>query len=275
MSNPTSASGNSSQDIKSKSRPLILVSNDDGYRARGVHELTRMLQEVADVVAVCPEGPQSGKSMAITVNEPLRLTELNDYAESEPGVKWYHVNGTPTDCVKIAMHTILRDKKPDLVCTGINHGSNAAINVIYSGTMGAAFEGCAFGLPSVGFSLCDHSASADFKPMMPYIKKVVKALLREGLPSGICLNFNAPKGEVKGMRLTRSCRGHWSDEYKSYTDPAGRTFYMLSGCFINDEPESEDTDDSWLARGYASLVPVMLDPTSPAADLPQAIRELD
>lgn len=244
-------------------RPLILVSNDDGYRAPGVHILTHLLSKFADVVAVCPEGAQSGKSMALTVNEPLRITRINNYESVEPGVEWHYVNGTPTDCVKLAMHTILRDRRPDMVCTGINHGSNAAINVIYSGTMGAAFEGCAFGLPSVGFSLCDHSRDADFSYMGPYVEKVVKAVLENGLPEGIVLNMNAPAGEIKGLKLTRACRGNWSDEYKEYTDPAGQKFYMLSGCFVNEEPEVEDTDDAWLSKGYATLVPVLLDPTAP------------
>lgn len=258
------------KDMEKNRRPLILVSNDDGYHARGVHELTRMLQEFADVVAVCPAGPQSGKSMAITVNEALRLTPVKAYAEEEPNVEWYHVNGTPTDCVKIAMHTVLAGRRPDLVCTGINHGSNAAINVVYSGTMGAAFEGCAFGIPSCGFSLCDHAYGADFNPMMPYIKQVVEKMLEAGLPEGVCLNMNAPIGELKGLKLTRSCKGHWSDEYAKYKDPAGREFYMLTGRFINDEPYVEDTDDAWLAKGYATLVPVMLDPTAPLKSVPEA-----
>ena len=249
-------------------RPLILVSNDDGYRARGVHALAAMLSEFADVVAVCPEGPQSGKSMAITVSEPLRITPVEDYREETPGVEWYHVNGTPTDCVKLAMHTVMRSRRPDLVCTGINHGSNAAVNVVYSGTMGAAFEGCAFGIPSCGFSLCDHSADADFGPMMPYVGDVVETLLETGLPRGICLNMNAPVGEIKGMRLTRACRGHWSEEYQEFTDENGEKYYMLSGEFLNDEPEVESTDDALLAKGYATIVPVMLDTTAPLPTLP-------
>ena len=240
-------------------RPLILVSNDDGYRARGVHCLTQLLMEFADVVAVCPEGPQSGKSMAITVNDPLRITRIDDYAGVEPNVEWYAVNGTPVDCVKVAMHTILKNRRPDMVCTGINHGSNAAINVLYSGTMGAAFEGCAFGIPSVGFSLCDHSANADFLPMLPYVEKIARAVLDEGLPEGVCLNVNAPVvAEIKGMKETRECRGHWSDEYKEYTDPHGKKFYWLAGEFINDEADKPDTDQSLLDAGWISIVPCEL-----------------
>lgn len=247
------------------SRPLFLVSNDDGYRARGVHELTRLLAQIGDVVAVCPEGPQSGKSMAITANEPLRLTEVNEYAETEPNVRWYHVNGTPTDCVKLAMHTLFTDgRRPDMVCTGINHGSNASINVIYSGTMGAAMEGCAAGIPSVGFSLCDHSPAADFTPMLPYVRQVVESVLSEGLPKGVCLNLNAPKtANLQGMRETVACRGHWSDEYARYEDPHGRPYYWLTGNFINEEPDNPDTDDALLSKGYVTIVPCTLDRTYP------------
>lgn len=249
---------------QTEKRPLILVGNDDGYQAEGVHALTRCLSEYGDVVAVCPEGAQSGKSMALTVSEPLRITPLSLYADSEPGVEWYAVNGTPVDCMKLAMHTILNGRRPDLVCTGINHGSNAGINVLYSGTMGAAFEGCTFGIPSVGFSLCDHSPNADFGPMMPYVREVVEKILREGLPQGVCLNLNAPKGkEIKGMRLASECRGHWSDEYVEYTDPFGRKFYWLSGSFINDEPDNPLTDQSLLDAGYISVVPCGLDRTAP------------
>lgn len=249
------------------SRPIFLVSNDDGYRARGVHELTRLLSEYGDVVAVCPEGPQSGKSMAITVNDPLRLTEVKDYVETEPSVRWYHVNGTPTDCVKLAMHTLFAaDRQPDMVCTGINHGSNASINVIYSGTMGAAMEGCACGIPSVGFSLCDHSPEADFNSMLPYVREIVECVLKEGLPDGICLNLNAPKSQsLKGLKYTVACKGRWSDEFALYTDPHGRPYYWMTGRFINEEPDNPDTDDALLAEGYVTVVPCALDRTAHAS----------
>ena len=245
-------------------KPLILISNDDGYRANGVHQLAKLLSQFAEVVAVCPEGPQSGKSMAITVAEPLRVTRLTAYAAEEPGVEWYAVNGTPADCVKMAMHKILKGRRPTLVCTGINHGSNAAINVVYSGTMGAAFEGCAFGIPSAGFSLCDHSHQADFTPMLPYVRRVVEWMLVNPLPEGVCLNVNAPAvADLKGMKVTCPCRGHWDDEYREYKDPQGHSFYLLSGEYINDEPENPDTDEALLSRGYVTIVPVALDSTAP------------
>ncbi|MDE5773045.1 MAG: 5'/3'-nucleotidase SurE [Muribaculaceae bacterium] len=245
-------------------RPLFLVSNDDGYRARGVHELTRMLSRIGHVVAVCPEDAQSGMSMAITVKRPLRLRPISDYADSEPDVEWYAVDGTPVDCVKLAMYTVVRERRPDMVCSGINHGSNSAINVVYSGTMGAAFEGTACGIPAVGFSLCDHSADADFGPMMPFVEATVMKVLSEGLPEGVCLNLNAPKvTDIVGLRYCRSARGHWTDEYAEMQPPYGLPVYWLTGRFISEEPDAEDTDEWALSHGYISIVPELLDRTAP------------
>lgn len=244
-----------------KERKLILVTNDDGYLARGVRRLMECLSRYGDVVAVCPDGPRSAQSMAITVNQALRISEVNDY--SGPG-RLYKVNGTPVDCVKLAMHTVM-DRKPDLVVSGINHGSNAAVNVIYSGTMGAAFEGCAFGVPSVGFSLTDHSPDADFAPVEPFIDRIVPAVLEHGLPDGVCLNVNVPNdcGIPTEMRLVRAARGKWTDEYQEYLDPMGHKFYWLCGQFINEEPDAEDTDEWCLAHGIVSVVPECLDRTAP------------
>lgn len=241
-------------------RPLILVSNDDGYMAPGVHHLIDLLVKFGDVVAVCPDGPRSGQSMAITVSDALRVTPLPDYN----GAKMYKSNGTPVDCIKLSMHTIL-DRKPDLVVSGINHGTNASINVVYSGTMGAAFEGCAFGIPSIGFSLTDHSADADFSPCDKTIDLLVERVLKHGLPEGVCLNVNVPAidGEPEGIRLVRACKGNWSDEYKEYVDPHGHKFYWLTGKFINEEPENTDTDEWCLAHRIVSVVPTMLDRTAP------------
>ena len=184
-------------------RPLILVSNDDSIEANGVHALIDVLVNFGDVVAVCPAHPQSGQSMALTVATPLRITRVEDYKDA----KMYKVNGTPVDCIKLAMHTVL-DRKPDLVVSGINHGSNASINVIYSGTMGAAFEGCAFGIPAIGFSLTDHSPNADFTPCLPFIHKIVKSVLDNGLPQGVALNVNIPNSipHPTEMRVTKDAR---------------------------------------------------------------------
>lgn len=237
---------------------LILVTNDDSIEAKGVHELVRSLSHFGNVVCVCPETPQSGMSMALTVNSPLKVKRLEDYH----GAQMYRVNGTPVDCVKIAVDNLL-PRKPDIVVSGINHGSNAAINVVYSGTMGAAFEGCAYGIPSIGFSLTSHDENADFSPCLPVVDKLVKLVLEKGLPQGICLNVNMPAkvARYKEMRVTKSCRGRWNDRYEEYFDPAKRPFYWLAGNFENEEPQNEDTDEWCLSHGIVSIVPVKLDPT--------------
>lgn len=242
------------------SRPLILVSNDDSYSAKGVHELIKSLQPIGDVVCVCPENPQSGMSMALTVNNPLKVKKLEDYH----GATMYKVNGTPVDCIKIAVDNLL-PRKPDIVVSGINHGSNAAINVVYSGTMGAAFEGCAYGIPSIGFSLTSHDENADFTPCLPVVDKLVKLVLEKGLPEGVCLNVNMPAhvSEYKEMRVVRGCKGRWNDRYDEYIDPARRPFYWLAGTFENQEPENEDTDEWCLDHGIVSIVPVLLERTYP------------
>lgn len=239
-------------------RPLILVSNDDSYRARGVHELIDRLVAFGDVVAVCPELPQSGQSMAITVSNPLRINRLPDYN----GATMYNVSGTPVDCIKLAIHHIL-DRRPDLVVTGINHGSNAAINVLYSGTMGAAMEGAAFGIPSIGFSLTDHDPNADFTPCLKAIDILVEAALKYGLPKDVCLNVNVPniKSVPEEMCICTPCKGQWNDEYKEYTDPFGRKFYLLTGYYENLEPDNNQTDEWALKHGKISVVPVSIERT--------------
>ena len=240
-------------------RPLILISNDDGIEAAGVHRLIDFLCDFADIVCICPDGPRSGQSMALTVNAALHIKPLPPYM----GARMYSTNGTPVDCVKLAWHTVL-DRKPDLVVAGINHGSNAAINVVYSGTMGAAYEGCAFGIPSIGFSLTNHSPEADFEPCRPFVREIVKGVLEHGLPQGVCLNVNIPDCEPAPtqMRLVRACKGNWSDEYKEYTDPHGHPFYWLTGSFENLEPEATDTDEWCLHHGIVSVVPCLLDRTA-------------
>lgn len=241
-------------------KPLIFISNDDGVYAAGLYRLIDFLSPFGRIIAAAPDAPRSGQSMAITVNEPLRITFHKEYN----GAKVYSVNGTPTDCVKLAMHTLL-DERPAMVASGINHGSNAAVNVVYSGTMGATFEGCAFGVPSVGFSLTDHSPDADFTHCRPFVEKITRAVLEHGLPAGVCLNVNMPKAVVspEAMKVVRACRGKWTDEYEEYTDPHGRKFYWLKGKFENEEPEATDTDEWCLAHGIVSVVPTLLDRTAP------------
>ena len=239
-------------------KPLILVSNDDGIDSKGVHCLIDRLVKFGTVICVCPDAPRSGQSMAITVNTPLRIRRHPDYM----GARMYSVNGTPVDCVKIAMYTLV-GRKPDLMVSGINHGSNAAVNVVYSGTMGATFEACAYQIPAIGFSLTSHNPDADFEGCSPFVDTLVKEVLENGLPDAVCLNVNIPATDPypTEMRITKAAKGRWTDEYKEYTDPNGSPFYLLTGRFVNDEPDNEDTDEWLLAHGIVSVVPCALDRT--------------
>lgn len=238
-------------------RPLILISNDDGVQAKGLMCLAECVKDMADIIVVAPDTPQSGKSSAITVGQPLRITAHPDSC----GARVFSVSGTPVDCVKLGLHAIV-PRKPDLVLAGINHGSNSGTAVTYSGTMGAVLEGCMVGIPSVGFSLLHHSLKADFSLSIDYVKKITATVLHEGLPSRICLNVNIPALVVpKGVRVCRAAQGHWSEEYMRYTDPSGDPFYWLTGRFVNGEPNATDTDEYWLGKKYISVVPVSPDQT--------------
>lgn len=233
----------------------ILISNDDSIHAPGIHILASIARRFGEVYVVAPELPQSGQSSAFTVNSPLRVTPHEDY----DGCRMFSVNGTPVDCVKLAMHHILPGR-PDLMLSGINHGSNAGNSVIYSGTMGAAFEASMQGIPAIGFSLLHHSIKADFTECKPLVQEITAKIIEAGLPEGVCLNVNFPaKVKIEGIKVCRSARSHWSEEYQEYTDPHGTPFYWLTGNIINEEPDSTDTDLYWLDRNYASIVPVRAD----------------
>lgn len=241
-------------------RPLILVCNDDGINAPGIRNLISVMNELGEVVVVAPDSPQSGMGHAITITGILRCDPivLDDGPQKE-----YSCSGTPVDCVKLAVNVVL-DRKPDLVVSGINHGSNASINVIYSGTMSAAMEGCLESIPSIGFSLCDFAWDADFKPALPYVKKIAEEVLDKGLPQGVVLNVNIPKytGQpYKGVKVARQCRGNWEEEFDSRQDPRGRNYYWLTGKFVNYD-SGEDTDQWALDNYYISLVPVQSDLTA-------------
>lgn len=249
-------------------RPLILISNDDGVHARGLHHLTEIARNIGDVIAVAPDIPRSGQSAALTVNAPLRIINHSDTY----GAKVFSVTGTPVDCVKLALHAIT-GRRPDLMLSGINHGSNAAVNNLYSGTMGAAMEACLAGIPSIGFSLLDHSPDADFDPLTPFIDSITRRVLEKGLPEGICLNVNFPKNCTPlGVKVLRAAEGHWTEEYADYTDPHGKPFYWLTGRFHNEEPDCPETDEYWLARQYGSIVPIR--PGQTALDMIPAIENL-
>lgn len=239
-------------------RPLILITNDDGVEAKGINVLARLMATVGDVVVFAPDGARSGQSNALTVTMPVRFHKVDE----QDNIIRYACTGTPTDCVKLALHEVL-DRKPDLLVSGINHGSNAAINVIYSGTMGAVFEGCESGIPSIGFSLCDHDFDADFSYFEPYILEIVNKVLEKGLFSRVCLNVNAPKGPVAGMRIARQCDGYWTEEFEKRNDPrSSGSYFWLTGYFHNNEPEAKDTDEWALSQGYISIVPTRIDMTA-------------
>ncbi len=239
-------------------RPLIFISNDDGVHAKGLNELVAWVKDMADVVVMAPDGPRSGSAAAITSIVPVTYKKVSE----EPGVSIYSCSGTPVDCVKLAFETVL-PRRPDLVLSGINHGDNASVNVHYSGTMGVVFEGCLKGIPSIGFSLADACADADFTALQPCIRTLVSQILAEGLPQGVCLNVNFPAGKnLRGLRVCRMGWGCWNCEWKSAAHPAGKPTYWLTGQYENLEPDATDTDVWALSQGYASVVPIRLDVTA-------------
>ena len=241
-------------------KPLILVANDDGISAPGLRALIKVMNEFGEVVVVAPDRPQSGMSHAITLNSILRCDKV--HIDNGPQEE-YSCNGTPVDCVKLAINKILK-RKPDLCVSGINHGSNSSINVLYSGTMSAAMEGALEGIPSIGFSLLDHAHNADFSASQDIVRKLVVNVLKEGLPDGSFLNVNIPKlpsKDIKGIRICRQANGNWIEEFDERKNPAGRTYYWLTGTFQNYD-SGEDTDEWALANGYVSVVPVQYDLTA-------------
>ena len=236
-------------------RPLIMIITDDIVKAPGISHLGEGVEYVADIYIVAPRNPHSGQSAALTVGAPLRIAEL----AGRDGLRVFTVNGTPVDCVKLGLHAIV-PRRPDLVLSGINHGSNSGTAITYSGTMGAVLEACMVGIPAVGFSLLHHSMKADFTLSTQWVRRIILDVLEKGLPEGICLNVNIPaKVTPEGIRVCRAAKGHWSEEYKRYLDPSGNPFYWLTGRFVNGEPEADDTDEYWLNRRYISVVPVTPD----------------
>jgi 5'-nucleotidase len=237
---------------------LILVTNDDGLDAKGIASLVDAVKQLGQVIVVAPMEPQSGMSQAITVKHPLRIkhSKLN-------GCESHAVSGTPTDCVKLAFHKLL-PRKPDLLVSGINHGSNSSTSVLYSGTMGAALEGSINGVPSIGFSLISFDSDADFTVAKTYAHRIAKKVLEKGLPAHSCLNVNIPnmtEAELKGIRVCRQTIGYWQEEFDRRTDPSGRDYYWLTGEYYNTEPLAEDTDEWLLKNGYVTIVPQKIDLT--------------
>lgn len=242
-------------------KPLILVSNDDGITSRGIRTLVEIMKELGDVIVVAPDSPQSGMGHAITVGDTLRLEENFIF----DGVKAYECSGTPADCVKLARHFVLRDQRqPNVVVSGINHGSNTSISVLYSGTMSAAIEGAIEGTPAIGFSLCDYGSKIDFSHTEEYIKKITKQVLEKGLPKGVALNVNFPpkrNENIKGIRICRQSNAKWVEEFDERYDPNGRRYFWMTGNFVNFD-KGEDNDEWAIANNYVSVVPCEFDLTA-------------
>jgi 5'-nucleotidase len=236
-------------------RPLILVTNDDGIHAKGLDFLSQIAKDFGDVYIVAPDKPQSGMGHAITMSIPLWLkkVKLN-------GVPAYSTSGTPVDCVKLAVYEIMH-RKPDLILSGVNHGSNSSINVIYSGTMSAAVEGAVEGIKSVGFSLLNHDDDADFSQSESFVRTIIKNVLENPMLLGSCLNVNIPKGKPKGIKICRQAKGYWEDSFEVRTDPTGNEYYWMKGDFKVLE-NGEDTDLWALDHGYISVVPTQFDMTA-------------
>ena len=238
-------------------RPLILITNDDGYEAQGISSLVETLKDLGDIVVFAPDRPRSGMSCAITSDTPL----YSKLVKKKNNIPWHVCNGTPVDCVKLALNEFI-DRKPDLVISGINHGSNAGISVLYSGTVGAAIEGCVFNVPSVAVSLCSNQSNPDFSTACRIARKVAIKVLEEGLPRGVCLNVNIPEGEVKGIKIATQTQGKWVNEYYKMQDETGRDIFRMTGNFENWEDNNHNTDEWALANGYAAIVPVKIDMTA-------------
>ena len=241
-------------------KPLILVTNDDGITAPGIRALISVMSEIGDVIVVAPDKPQSATGHAITINNTLYLNRIS--AENAAIIE-YSCSGTPVDCVKFAVNEILK-QKPDLCVSGINHGSNSSINVIYSGTMSAAVEAGIEGIPAIGFSLLDYDWNADFESAKPFIKKIALQMLENGLSSGTILNVNIPKlkeKEIKGIKICRQAKAIWMEKFDKRVTPQGKNYYWLTGEFVNQD-NGEDTDERALEKGYISVVPVHFDMTA-------------
>ena len=240
-------------------KPFILISNDDGYQAKGINSLVDMIRDMADILVCAPESGRSGMACAFSANEPLVLVPQ----KQEEGLEVWSCNGTPVDCVKLALEELCKERRPQMVIGGINHGDNASVNAHYSGTMGVTLEGCMKYIPSLAFSLCTHDWFADFESLRPYIRKIVRKVLDDGLPKGVCLNVNFPVvDQFKGVRVCRMALGTWDNEVVKCRHPRGYDYWWMVGRYTNDEPEAEDTDNWALRHGYIAITPTKIDITS-------------
>lgn len=239
-------------------KPFLLISNDDGYEARGINFLIDTLRPVADIFVMAPDAPRSGAGCSITSALPLSYRTVRQ----EEGLTVCACSGTPADCVKLALGEVL-DRRPDLVIGGINHGDNSSVNSHYSGTMGVATEGALQGYPSIAFSLCDHSADADFTPLQPYLVDLTFKAIAAGLPPFTCLNVNFPlRPKFEGVRVCRMARSRWTREFERCHRPGGGNYFWMTGECVELEPDAEDTDRWALAHGYVAVTPTTLDVTA-------------
>lgn len=243
----------------------ILISNDDGWGAKGIVTLARLMSTLGHVTVVAPDGARSGRSTAITVAKPMYLRKVETAATNLPdNVDVYTTNGNPADCIKLAINAIYDgdESRIDVLVSGINHGHNASVNLIYSGTMGACLVAAEHNIPAIGFSINDHTDHPDFSYLEPYIPELTRHLIDGGFPKGTCYNINAPTGPIAGIRWTRQCAAHWEKELEPHVDEHGETYYILVGNFVNHEPEAQDTDIWAIEHGYLSIQPVQLDMTN-------------
>ncbi len=239
-------------------KPLILISNDDGITAPGLRVLVEEMKLIGEVILVAPDKPQSAMGHAITVTLPLRLKESFIFE----GVKAYECSGTPADCVKLALDKVC-PRTPNIMVSGINHGPNYSINVIYSGTMSAAVEAAIDGVQSIGFSLNDYGSNANFEYCRPFINQIVNTMLNNPLPYGTLLNVNFPNTEnIKGLKICRQASAKYAESFEERNDPNGRKYYWMTGVLINLEPDDNDTDLWAVDNNYASIVPTKFDLTS-------------
>lgn len=239
---------------------LILIANDDGVDAKGIMSLVEVASKYGHVVVAAPAEAMSGMSHAITIKTPLRAKKIH----SRDGVDIFSCQGTPVDCVKLALNQLLT-RKPDLLLAGINHGSNSSSSIIYSGTLAIAMEGCINQIPSVGFSLLDFNPDADFSSASIIAAKVIENIIENGLPDGVCLNVNIPSlpyKDLKGIKICRQTKGMWKEEFVKRIDPHNGEYYWLTGTYFNQEENSEDTDEFVLRDGYVSIVPIRVDMTA-------------
>ena len=240
-------------------RPLILISNDDGYKARGINFVAELLSTFADVIVMAPEGGRSGMGCAITSKEPVYYSLVSEREH----LSVYKCSGTPVDCVKMALHELFPDRQPDLIVGGINHGDNCAVNAHYSGTMSIALEGCIKQVPSIAFSSGKSAKDADFSYMEKEVEKLIKMALEEGFPLGVCLNVNVPDIEkTKGMKICKMGLGEWHEEWQERDHPWGGKYYWIAGYYAPYDINDEESDTWAYENGYVAVTPLQLDMTA-------------